>query len=251
MITLPAPMTLIAKDETGSTNDDAKALAENGADDLTVVWALRQTRGRGRLGRPWHSNSGNLLWSAIVRMEHNRHRLSDVTFATALAVRDAVSAYMPMSAVVELKWPNDVLINGGKVSGTLIETGGDGRWIVVGVGINLAEAPTLDQTLYKATSMLAEGATCTLDALCESLSLNFLSRITAWRDEGVTPEMVENYKSHLWRVGQEVSVSFDTAKTDVITGINRSIDSDFSLRIETKDGIIRNIYAGDVLSPNS
>src|SRR5690348_4208194 len=140
---LPVFFRLVARDETGSTNDDAMDAARNGAPEGTLVWARRQTTGRGRRGRAWVSPEGNLHLSIVLRPGVVPRRAGEIAFVAALAAADACAALAP-AADVRCKWPNDVLAAGRKVGGLLIESafGGAGvEWMVVGIGVNLTAHP--------------------------------------------------------------------------------------------------------------
>src|SRR5258708_37463426 len=127
---------------TASTNDDAKRAAKAGAPHGATWVAEAQTEGRGRQGRTWTSSSGeSLLFSVLVRLDLSPSKVPRVALVAGLAVRDAVARAAP-AATVEIKWPNDVLIDGRKVAGILVESvttaSGSGRShaVVVGIGIN-------------------------------------------------------------------------------------------------------------------
>lgn len=124
-------------EEIGSTSEALKQRAAAG-ETVAALLARRQTAGRGRLGRVWATVEGNLHLSLLVRPEgafHPGHWAS----LSAVALSDAL---LPFAPAVRLKWPNDVLLDGGKLAGVLLETGEDfGRWLVVGFGANLADAP--------------------------------------------------------------------------------------------------------------
>jgi BirA family biotin operon repressor/biotin-[acetyl-CoA-carboxylase] ligase len=136
---------LVELDEIDSTNEQAKRLAIAGAEEGTLVWAHRQTAGRGRRGREWTSRQGNLFTSLIIRPYCAPLEAAQFTFAAALAVRDMVAVHLRNDIEVACKWPNDVLVEGRKVSGILLEssTAGKGNveWLVLGVGINLSHHP--------------------------------------------------------------------------------------------------------------
>jgi len=124
---------------TDSTNDRAKELAEAGAPGGTVVTAREQTAGRGRQGRVWTAPDGKaLLYSAILRPLDERHLL--LPLAAPLAVCAAAEALRP-GAECMVKWPNDVWLEGRKLSGILIEAKPQDGWAVIGVGLNLAIEP--------------------------------------------------------------------------------------------------------------
>ncbi len=130
---------------TDSTNSECIRLANAGHAAPFWVMADQQTRGRGRLHRNWSSKSGNLYASGLYSFETSPEKLAQLGFAAALAVIDAVSAHMPID-VLQLKWPNDVLAEGSKLAGVLLESfpQSDGSYLlVVGIGINIAHAPQL------------------------------------------------------------------------------------------------------------
>jgi BirA family transcriptional regulator, biotin operon repressor / biotin---[acetyl-CoA-carboxylase] ligase len=117
-----------------STNDLAKSLAEIQVPEGTVIVAEEQTAGRGRLGRPWVSPRGGVWLSVILRPRLPLARIPMIGLAASTAAARAVRVITGLLARV--KWPNDILINGGKVAGILAEAGPDGEWVVVGIGIN-------------------------------------------------------------------------------------------------------------------
>ena len=141
---LPRGYVLKALDEIDSTNEEARRLAAAGAAAGTVVWAKRQTAGRGRRGRSWISEPGNLFTSLILRPHVPPARAAELTFVASLAVAQAVAGFLP-GRIICTKWPNDVLVDGGKIAGILIEsaagTSGKVDWLVVGIGINVAHHP--------------------------------------------------------------------------------------------------------------
>lgn len=118
-----------------STNDQALRLACQGAPHGTVVCAREQTAGRGRQAKHWYSPRGNLYVSIMLRLHLAPDRIAPVGFVAALAVADAADAFLPNDVRTELKWPNDVLIRGAKVSGILIEF--TQAATVVGIGMNV------------------------------------------------------------------------------------------------------------------
>ncbi len=114
---LPPGYKLICYDSIGSTNDEAKRLAREGAAERTLVWALEQNAGRGRRGRRWVSPRGNLYASLILRPDCTPHRAAQLGFVAALAVGGALGALLPRVEGLSYKWPNDVLINGVRSRG--------------------------------------------------------------------------------------------------------------------------------------
>ncbi|HET8862782.1 MAG TPA: biotin--[acetyl-CoA-carboxylase] ligase, partial [Solirubrobacterales bacterium] len=124
---------------TDSTNARARELVEDGAPHGLVVTAAEQTAGRGRQGRTWTAPPGKaLLYSAILRPLDERHLL--LPLAVPLAVCDAAEQLNP-GVACQVKWPNDVWIEGRKLAGVLIEAKPQDGWAVIGVGLNLSIAP--------------------------------------------------------------------------------------------------------------
>src|SRR5690348_7572810 len=129
----------------GSTNDTAKELARAGAPEGTIVWAGEQTAGRGRRGRIWASPPGNLYLSLILRPQAPAAQAAQLGFVAALALGGAIAELAGPQIELRCKWPNDLLANGRKLAGILLESetsaNGEVDFVVLGVGANLASAP--------------------------------------------------------------------------------------------------------------
>ena len=153
MPVLPDGWTLVALESVGSTNDEGIRLADAGAPEGTVVWAREQSGGRGRRGRNWASSVGNLYSSTVLRPACAAQRAAELGFVAALAVGDLV----PADRTVRLKWPNDVLVDGGKVAGILLESaigqGGLVDHVVAGIGVNVTFAPQLPEMRYPGAAL--------------------------------------------------------------------------------------------------
>jgi BirA family biotin operon repressor/biotin-[acetyl-CoA-carboxylase] ligase len=156
---LPPGYVLHAFDRIGSTNDEARRLAERGAEAGAVVVAKEQLKGRGRHGRVWQSPPGNLYASLLLRPRCTVARSAQLSLVASLALAEALIALAPPDADVRVKWPNDVLVGGAKVAGLLLESatsaGDRVAWVVVGSGVNIASAP--DDVPYPATALRYEG----------------------------------------------------------------------------------------------
>ena len=127
-------------DEIGSTSEALKARAAYPGPE-TALLARRQTGGHGRLGRPWQSIDGNLHLSVLLRPQSLRWP-GHWSILAAVALADTVRSYLPTGAL-RLKWPNDLMLDGGKLAGVLLEAGvAAGPWLVIGFGVNLAGAPS-------------------------------------------------------------------------------------------------------------
>ncbi|MED5226332.1 MAG: biotin--[acetyl-CoA-carboxylase] ligase [Pseudomonadota bacterium] len=140
---LPGFINIIRKEITGSTNEDIALLAKQNAEAWTVVQALEQNSGRGRHGKTWDSQRGNLFMSLLLRPAVGSGRWGELSFLSAVAVATILSEYIN-SQKIEVKWPNDVLINGKKIAGILLEVlnfGAKAPAVVMGIGINISKKP--------------------------------------------------------------------------------------------------------------
>lgn len=151
---------LLRYETLGSTNDEAKRLAREGEPGGAIVYAFTQTAGRGRRGREWVSPAtGNLYSSTLWRPECSAASAAQLGFVAALAMGEALDGFIPEGARLRFKWPNDLLLNGRKLSGILLESETSAamvEFVVIGIGVNLATSPVGTETL--ATSLAEEGA---------------------------------------------------------------------------------------------
>ena len=131
-------------DELDSTNAEARRRAEAGEGGPVWITAGRQTAGRGRRGRAWSTETGNLAAPLLTTTDVSAAEAAQLSFVAALAACDLADAWLGEGAA-RLKWPNDVLVFGRKAVGILVESGSrpDGRlWLAIGIGVNLAHSPT-------------------------------------------------------------------------------------------------------------
>lgn len=178
---------LVVLDTTTSTNDEALAMAgSQNADRLWVV-AREQTSGRGRHGRQWSSPPGNLYASLVLGEPCDPPKAPQLGFVAGLALHDAVAAVAGLSAPrLALKWPNDLLVDGGKLSGLILEghrLGADRRFaVIIGMGLNVAHRP--QDTPYPARSLAEIVGTMDVAAVFRALSTSFAYRLSQW-DKGL------------------------------------------------------------------
>ncbi len=241
---LPSGFHLLALDSIDSTNEEAKRLAESGAPEGTVVWAKEQTAVKGRRGRTWVTTRGNLAFSILLRPDYPAAEALQVGFVAANGIALAVAEVLPRSAAVTCKWPNDVLVEGRKVSGLLLEsaTTAAGRldWLVVGVGLNVAGYPA--NTEFPATSLAAAGAHgVTVVGMLESICGHFHSGLAGWRDMGFYP-VREAWLERAHGLGEPVTVRLEK---ETLTGEFRTLDEQGALVLGL-NGDERRITAGDV-----
>lgn len=238
---------IVSVPATGSTNQLAFQLADEGAADGTVVIADTQTGGRGRLGRRWESPPGvNLYCSVIIRPPIPPLHAPQLTFLSAVAVSRAIEATTRLRP--RIKWPNDVLVNDRKVAGLLNEMNAETdtiHCVVLGIGVNLnmERSQFPDGLRQPASSLFLESGAAVdrreftrallaeLDALYDGFLRNGFGET---RDEWLARSML---------VGKRVSVSFGESETSGEVG---GIDADGALLLRRGDGSIERVLAGDV-----
>jgi BirA family biotin operon repressor/biotin-[acetyl-CoA-carboxylase] ligase len=228
----------------GSTNDEAKALARAGAPDGTLVWAGEQTAGRGRRGRIWLSPPGNLYLSLVLRPDAAPSRAAQLGFVAALGLGDALAALTGPGLHLRYKWPNDLLVNGGKLAGILLEseTSATDRvdFVVVGIGVNILSAPV--DVEFPATSLAAEGiAGITPPVLLEGFARHFAGWAQRWREAGFTPVRAA-WLARASGLGERVRVRLEHS---TLHGRFRDLDDDGALVLDAAEGS-RRIAAGEV-----
>jgi len=243
-------LTLLVHPRLGSTNDEARRLAEAGAPAGTAVVALAQDGGRGRRGRVWHSPPGNLHFSLILRPARPMVEAAQLSFVAALALAEVVGPWLPEPAACRLKWPNDVLVYGRKVAGILVEAEGtaDGRlaaWVVLGIGVNLRHCP--DDTPYPATSLLAEaGQAPEPEVMARALGAALLAGQGRWLAQGFAPIRTA-WLERAHGLGQGVTVQL---AAETVPGRFEDLDPEGALVLSPADGgPPRRILAGDVFFP--
>jgi BirA family biotin operon repressor/biotin-[acetyl-CoA-carboxylase] ligase len=230
-------------EQTGSTNADLAAALRAGEGWAEGRWlvARRQTAGRGRQGREWFDGAGNFMGSTVVTLREGGPPPASLSFVAALAVRDAAAAALPDDTALALKWPNDVLLDGGKLSGILLEM--VRGHIVVGIGVNLARAPDLPD---RKTAALADVIPPPpLEDFAASLAAAFDRRLESWRVYGLGATLQAFLNRSIHAQGSPVTVH-DTDGS-VLSGSFAGLEeSDGALRLRLADGSERVIRAGDI-----
>lgn len=232
-------------DSIGSTNDEAMAWAKNGAGDLSLVVADEQTMGRGRMDRPWFTPPQTALaFSLILSPSYvEKPLLSRTVGLAALALADVLQT---LGLTPQIKWPNDVLLNGRKLAGILIEA----TWfedevqsIVIGMGVNIAQAavPAAGTLSFPATS-LEDSLGYIPDR--NIILRNILASIIALRPHMGTESFISSWEKKLAYHGRQVRVEMGGEKTT--SGRVIGLESDGSLKIRDDDGKTISVRFGDV-----
>jgi len=230
----------------GSTNDEASTWARAGAPHGAVVIADAQDRGRGRLGRAWHSPPGeSLYFSAVLRPELDPRLLPPLVLALGVGLYDAVAE---TGARPDLKWPNDLLLDGRKLAGMLTEMSTAGSrvsFVIAGIGVNLnnrAFPPPLDAT---ATSLaLALGR----DFAPADFARRLCHHLEPWCDRfftaGAAP-ILDAWRARTRLLGRPVTVV--QPGTSPVHGVAEDVADDGTLIVRRDDGELVHVVAGDVL----
>jgi len=235
-----------------STNTTLRELAVAGARDGTVVVADEQTAGRGRHGRSWHSPAGAGLYvSLLVRPRLDGREVQTLTLAAAVAVAETLGGLGV--AGVEIKWPNDVLVRGRKVSGVLTEASFlEGRldWAVVGIGVNLTDAAVPPDAATRATSLAAEGVATTNVGLLGLLLEPFGRWYVALLERGPA-EVIARWEA-LAPMARGAAVTVDDGR-EVYEAVTEGVTPAGHLRVCRRvDGRVAELSAADVtLGPAS
>lgn len=237
--------------ETGSTNNDAKRLAEEGAVHGTVVVADVQNAGKGRRGRSWQTMSGTALsFTLVIRPDFAPDKASMLTLVIALSVAEAAEKAAGVAA--SIKWPNDVVMNGKKVCGILTEMTmtpemDEVQYIVAGVGINVNNAAPEefpDEIRDRATSLRIEsGRQLSRAALLNEVLVRFEENYETFLGTLDLSKLRERYQKRLQGVGGEVRV-LDPAGE--YTGISQGINDKGELLVVRENGECVPVYAGEV-----
>lgn len=216
--------------KTGSTNDDLLALARDGAVEGLWLRAGRQTGGKGRQGRVWESPPGNLYASTLVRLGPEDPPAPTLALVAAVALHEAAAIHAE-GRELRIKWPNDLLLDGAKLAGILLERSGDA--VVIGFGVNLAQPP---DGLDRPVARLGPGAEA--ETLLGALAEAFARWLACWRSEGLKP-VRDRWLAAAHPVGSPLS-------TPDGEGLFDGLDAGGALRLRRADGNIHIVHAGDV-----
>jgi BirA family biotin operon repressor/biotin-[acetyl-CoA-carboxylase] ligase len=238
---------LLIFDELDSTNEEARRRAAKG--DVTPVYlmARAQTAGRGRRGRAWTSLPGNLFLTYLGATQKTPAEIALLGFAAGVALAEFCDSVLSAGRA-RLKWPNDLMLDGRKAAGLLLESGAlaDGRnWFAIGVGFNLAAAPQGVGQETIALADLAPSAALTPEAVAN----DFAERLSSWAArldrEGFAP-LRAAWETRAYGLGEAASVDLNG---QMLSGISRGLSPRGELMLEAPNGEMRAIAAGDILFP--
>jgi len=235
---------LVAHETLASTNTEALALARRGERNTLWVTAGEQTAGRGRRGSEWVSQPGNLYATLLIVDPSPAETAPELSFVTALAVHDAiVDCAAALREKLAFKWPNDILCDGAKLVGILIEGESvqTGLAVAVGIGVNCMHHPS--QTAYPATDLLAAGAEVTADDVFCALSGTMLRRLAQWRRGAGFAAIRADWVDRAVGISSEMRVRLPSRE---FSGHCEGLDENGRLLLRLADGSLQTIMAGDV-----
>ncbi|CAA7611816.1 Biotin--(acetyl-CoA-carboxylase) ligase [Magnetospirillum sp. LM-5] len=245
---MPTPSRLVWRDSVDSTNDEARRLIANGsAADLLVVAAGQQSKGRGRRGRTWISPEGNLHCSVLIGIDGRLGQAAQLGFAAAAALVDGLSQALPLTRL-RAKWPNDVMAETHegwkKCAGMLLEPVGS-QWLILGLGVDVADAPPAEGMNHPAVSLAELGYRGNAMGVLDGFMAAFIPAVGLWREQGFTPIR------HAWLdrsrgLGEPCVVRLEA---ETVTGTFTGLDEEGALILDQPGQGLRRILAGDVFFP--
>lgn len=244
---------LLSYDVLDSTNEEAKRLAGGGASHGAVIWARRQTSGKGRMGREWVSQEGNLFVSVLLRPPCALPECSQLSFVTANAVIETLRPIIPQDGALEAKWPNDILYDGKKLGGILLESfttiDADDKpqqWVVVGVGINIDSFP--QDVSFPATCLRESGVEIiSAKIVLSRFVYHFIHAYDRWNAEGFATAR-ELWMKGAFRLGHATDILMGD---QLLQGAFQGIDEYGRLLLQLAGGEVKAISAGEVLFKES
>ena len=241
---------LLSFDSLDSTNEEAKRLARAGGGHGAVIWAKKQSEGKGRLGRTWLSSEGNLFVSVLLQPKKPLTELSQLSFVAAIAALEAIAPLLEDKSALQTKWPNDILLSERKLGGILLESfrsdGNDEPWVVVGLGINIDSYPP--RTEFPATCLKDSGVELVSAKIILSRFIHhFIERYDEWNNKGFAP-IRKDWLANAWNLKQRIVARLESGEME---GIFEGIDVNGSLTLKLDDGKKQTIHAADVYAKSS
>ena len=241
---LPPPFRIIELETVGSTNDHARQLAQEGASAGTIIWSHEQTAGRGRQGNSWTSLPGNLFMSIVFRPRVEEAHIGQISFLSAVALANVLETIVPAITKIQLKWPNDLLLNQRKAGGILIETESQHTdsnrrpWVIVGIGVNILTAP-------EGAISLRDIGVKTYEAghILEFMAREMLMLVKHWEKEGFGA-LRAGWLGRAYKLGEKITARLPK---ETQTGIFMGIDQDGALQLQMPNGATKNISSAEVL----
>jgi BirA family biotin operon repressor/biotin-[acetyl-CoA-carboxylase] ligase len=240
---------LLIFDQIDSTNNEALRLAKTNIVGNFVIIARTQTAGKGQKSRSWASVSGNLHASILLQTDLPANRLKELSFLTAVALHKTITAYINKLKIsnidIKLKWPNDILIEGKKLAGILLESTrfNNKNYVIIGVGVNTHFLPEIKNV--PVTSLLNEGIVIRhSDDFLSAFMLKFETYYNKWLVENSFASIKKEWLKNAYYLNKNVTLNDGIQK---ISGIFKGIDEDGGICIKIeKNGQIHSFSSGDI-----
>ncbi|HEY7747153.1 MAG TPA: biotin--[acetyl-CoA-carboxylase] ligase [Aestuariivirgaceae bacterium] len=241
-VRLPAGHRLIHCSELDSTNAEALRHAAMGERGPVWFWADTQSEGRGRQGRRWVSEPGNLYATLLTAIRIEPSPAAGLSILVPLAILRTFAVHLPSTARLELKWPNDVLLGGHKVAGILVESSLQAKQMIfaIGCGLNLRHAPPA--TRYGATTLAAHGSLVSPPAALETLAGEMDRLLKIWNAGAGFALLKAQWLQHAKGLGQRISVHTGGVNVD---GYFEGLGANGSLLLRYHGGV-REFHAGEI-----
>jgi BirA family biotin operon repressor/biotin-[acetyl-CoA-carboxylase] ligase len=241
-VRLPPGHRLIHFAEIDSTNAEAMRCAAKGERGPIWFWADRQIRGRGRLGRDWVSEKGNLYATLLIALAVKPPVAAGLSLVASLAVLNTFKTYLRPTPRLQLKWPNDVLLEGKKAAGILVESTlqSDLMIFAIGCGLNLRHAPSL--TRYGATTLADQGVVVPPGAALETLAAEIDRLLLQWDAGAGFVALKTQWLQFAKCLGQHVSL---TTAGETIEGYFEGLGENGSLLLRNQAGV-HEFHAGEI-----
>ncbi len=235
----------VAHDQIGSTNAEALTLARSGERGPLWLTAKTQTGGRGRRGSEWVSKPGNLYATLLLTDPSAPERAPELSFVAALGVHDAVAeCAQQLGPALKVKWPNDLLLNGAKFAGILIEgESGPHFSVAIGIGVNCVSHP--DGMAFPATDLAAAGAVVTPDTLFRALDAAMTRRLAQWNRGAGFAAIRNDWIARAAGVGEAIRVRLPERE---LSGRFEGLDPSGRLLLQQAGGAVEAIAAGEVFT---
>src|SRR5947209_522947 len=244
---IAAGVRLNAYDVLDSTNAHALILARAGERGPLWITARRQTAGRGRRGRTWVSQPGNLYATLLLASPGRPQYRPQLSLVAGLAVHDALVEIAPgCKRRLAIKWPNDLLLDESKFAGILIEGEGGKEVVVIGMGINCASHPA--KTDYPATDLASAGIQIAPEMLFPPLSLKMIRRLAQWDGGQGFPTIRSDWIARANGLGEEIRVRLPDRE---LMGRFEALDDDGALVLRLPDGKAVTVNAGELVMVRS
>jgi len=232
---------IIEYQEIDSTNSEAKRIASSNTPVSSILWAHKQSAGRGRYGRVWDSSVGNLYMSILMPLECSVSCASELSFVMGLATYDVVNSLINQPNHLSLKWPNDIFIDDNKIGGILLEsiTHKNQTWIIIGLGLNLQSSP---HDIKHTSSLKEYGINILPKDILALIIDSFKKHHAIWRANSFT-HIRKSWLEKAYRLGQEITLGYDTHR---VSGVFESIDQSGAIKLRLKSGEVKTMYTGEI-----